>query len=158
MKKILLSLIRKYALQMNNQAFTLVDTLFAFSIFIMIIFMISPIFQVMLNNKVTKTRLQDMEWIVFCNQIKQEIHMSKKAEVISGKLVLTVDTQTVIYERYENTLRRRVNFAGNETLLQHVSEVSFTLLNNGISINVKDSSGKTYTVDLFSFIDWNLAA
>jgi competence protein ComGF len=149
---------KKNAFNLNSQAFTLVETLFAFSIFTILIFFISPIFHLILNNTDLKERLQIMEWEVFCSQIKKEIRMSDHAEVVAGNLVLTKDNQTIIYEKYNNVLRRRVNNTGHETLLQNVSQVEFTLLNNSISVYVKSKSGKEYTITIYSFLDWNISA
>lgn len=120
--------------------------------------MISPVFQLMLNNKGPKSRLQDMEWNVFCSQIKQEIHMSNKAEVVSGKLILSIDSQTVIYEKNGEFLRRQVDYSGNEILLQHISEVTFILHQNAVSISVKDLNGKEYSAQFFSFLHWEATA
>jgi competence protein ComGF len=139
---------KKNAFFLNNQAFTLVETLFAFSIFTMMIFFISPVFHIILNNTDLKERLQIMEWEVFCSQIKKEIRMSKNAEVVAGNLILTKDTQTVIYEKYNTALRRRVNNSGHEILLQNVSIVTFTLINHAISVYIKSLSGREFSITI----------
>lgn len=112
----------------------------------------------MLNNKNSQPRIQEMEWEVFCSQIKKEIRMSTRAEVVSGRLVLTEAPDTILYEKYGNNLRRRVNYTGNETLLQNVSEFTFTILNNAVKVTVKDLWGKEYSVVVYSLINWNAAS
>ncbi|MCM2531676.1 prepilin-type N-terminal cleavage/methylation domain-containing protein [Neobacillus pocheonensis] len=158
MKKIRFILIQKYAVSPNEQAFTLIEVLFAFSIFTIIAFFITPTLQIMLNSKGDQPRIQEMEWEVFCGQIKKEIRMSTHAEVVAGRLVLTDAPDTVIYEKYGNNLRRRVNYTGNETLLQNVSEYTFTIMNNSVKVTVKDIWGKEYAVSVYSLINWNAAS
>jgi competence protein ComGF len=142
----------------NEQAFTLIEVLFAFSIFTIIVFFMTPTLQIMLNNKGDEPRIQEMEWEVFCGQIKKEIRMSTHAEVVSGRLVLTEAPDTVIYEKYGNNLRRRVNYTGNETILQNVSEFTFTIFNNTVKVTVKDLWGKEYSVNVYSLINWNASS
>ncbi|KLT17446.1 competence protein comGF [Neobacillus vireti] len=139
----------------NEKAFTLLEVLFAFSIFTIIIFLITPVFQIILNNKGSQAQLQAMEWQVFCSQIKKEIRLSNRAEVISGRLILTKDTETVQYEQYGSNLRRRVNSTGHEVILQNVSRYSFTILNNAVKVVVTDLWGKEYSVIIYPLINWN---
>lgn len=141
----------------NERGFTLIDMLFAFSIFTIIIFFISPLFEIMLQSNELQKRLQVMEWEVFCSQIKKEIRMSTKAQVLNNSLVLTEDAGSVVYEKYDNVLRRRVNNTGHEVLLQNVSEVSFALMPGSIRITVKDLNSSDHMVNVYSFLDWNAA-
>jgi competence protein ComGF len=146
---------QKYALFLNENAFTLIEALFALSIFTIIVFFMTPIFQVMLKNIDAHASIQEMEWTVFCSQIKKEIRMSTNAEVVSGKLYLTKDADTIIYEKYDSNIRRRVNFTGHEIILQNVGEFTFTLLNSAVKVNVKDIWGNEYAVTAYSLINWN---
>lgn len=81
--------------------------------------------------------------------------MSTKAEVAGSSLVLTEDAGIVVFEKYENSLRRRVNYSGHEILLQNVSEASFTIVKNKVQITVKDENGKVYWGEIYPFLDWN---
>lgn len=116
-----------------------------------------PIFQIMLDEKDSEVRIQEMEWEIFCSQIKKEIRMSTRAEVISNRLILAQDSDTILYEKYGNNLRRRVNFTGHEIVLQNVSEFTFTLLNNAVKITVNDTWGNEHSVIAYSFVNWNPA-
>lgn len=119
-----------------------------------IVFFMVPVLQIVLDNKDSNGRLQDMEWDVFCSQIKKEIRISSKAEVVSGRLVLTNNNESINYEKYGSNLRRRVNSSGHETLLQNVSSVTFTRINNSVKIIVNDVWGKEYIVVVHSYIEW----
>jgi competence protein ComGF len=149
---------KKFAVYLNDNAFTLIETLFAFSLFILLIFFMSPIFQLVLNNEEVEGRLQEMEWDIFCSQIKKEINMSERAEVMGGRLFLTKDNQTISYEKYYDLLRRRVNNSGHDVLLQNVSEVTFTLVNNAVKIFVKSLDGDEFMITIYAFPTWNTSA
>jgi competence protein ComGF len=138
----------------NEKAFTLLEVLFAFSIFSTIVFFMIPLLQIIEDTKDSNGKLQEMEWEVFCSQVKKEIHISSKVEVISGRLVLTNNNETINYEKYGSNIRRRVNSTGNETLLQNVSVVTFTRIGNSVEIIVVDVWGKEYSVVVHSYIRW----
>lgn len=146
---------RIFAAQLNDQGFTLVETLFAFSVFLIIVFFISPLFQIMLANRDLNIHLQKMEWDVFCSQIKFELHSSLNVVIASeDKLIITSNEGTITYERYNNTLRRQVYETGHEILLQHVAKVAFSPIKNGVIVTVTDLTGQDYRVTVHSFLDW----
>jgi competence protein ComGF len=145
---------QKNAPPLSEQGFTLLEVMFAFSIFTTIVFFLTPVLQIILNNENAEVRLQEMEWEVFCSQIKKEIRSVARAEVVSGRLVLTNNNETIYYEKFGTNLRRRVNSSGHEVLLQNVMEVTFTHLKNAVKINVRDSWGHDYAVIIHSYIDW----
>lgn len=152
--KVFLNKKQKLVLLQNEQAFTLLEVLFAFSIFTTIIFFLTPAIQVLLNHSDSQERLQEMEWQVFCSQIKKEIRVSSNVEVLSGKLVITNQNETVYYEKYTQNLRRRVNSTGHEVALQNVSSVNFIRENNAVKIVITDIWGNEYSTRIHSFIQW----
>lgn len=152
--KVFLNKKQKLVLLQNEQAFTLLEVLFAFLIFTTIIFFLTPVLQVLLNHSDSQERLQEMEWQVFCSQIKKEIRMSSNVEVLSGKLVLTNQNEKVYYEKYTQNLRRRVNSTGHEVALQNVSSVNFIRENNAVKIVITDIWGNEYSTRIHSFIQW----
>lgn len=145
---------QKYAVKSNETGFTLIEVLLALSMLLIIVFFMGPIFQTILQNQASQKALQSMEWEVFCMQMKKEIRLSSKAEVVSGRLILTKDGETVYYEKYGSYLRRRVNSLGHEILLQNVSNYSFTKMPNRILVTVTDLKGKNYSVTAYSLVDW----
>ncbi|WP_235749718.1 competence type IV pilus minor pilin ComGF [Neobacillus bataviensis] len=144
----------KFAVSLNDNAFTLIEVLIAFSIFSTIIFFMAPIFQIILNTKANDNKLQAMEWEVFCSQIKIEIRLASSVSVVSDRLILNKGTETVQYEKYGTNLRRRVNSTGHEIILQNVSQFSFSVINNTVKVTVTDSWGKEYSVTCYPFVNW----
>jgi competence protein ComGF len=139
----------------SEKAFTLIEVLIAFSIFTIIIFFMTPVFQIILNKEGSQAVLQAMEWEVFCSQIKEEIRLSNRADVISGRLFLTKDTEIVQYEKYGTNLRRRVGSTGHEIILRNISHYSFTIVNNAVRITVIDIWGQEYSVIVYALVNWN---
>lgn len=147
---------QRYALSPNEGAFTLIEALLSLSIFTLIVTFTIPVFQIMLINIDSHTSVQEMEWEVFCSQIKKEIRMCSHAEIVSGRLFLTKDADTVIYEQYGSNIRRRVNSTGHEIILQNVANVTFSLFNNSVKINVTDIWAHDYSLIAFSLFQWNV--
>jgi competence protein ComGF len=129
--------------------------LFAFLVFTIIIFFISPLLSVLVQRNTPAKRLQEMEWDIFSSQIKKEIRMSTKVQVVNNRLILTEDMGSITIEKYENILRRRVNNTGHEVLLQNIAEVNFTLLPNTVRIALKDLNQREYMINVPSFLNWS---
>jgi competence protein ComGF len=129
--------------------------LFAFLVFTIIIFFISPLLSVLVQRNTPAKRLQEMEWDIFSSQIKKEIRMSTKVQVVNNRLILTEDMGSITIEKYENILRRRVNNTGHEVLLQNIAEVNFTLLPNTVRIAIKDLNQREYMINVPSFLNWS---
>lgn len=142
---------------LNEKAFTLIEVLIAFSILSTIVFFMSPVFHILLNQNNMQIELQSMEWEVFCSQATQEITTVSRAEVVSGRLILTKGSDTIQYEKNGTNLRRRVNSAGNEIILQNVAQSSFSIVNNAVRIRVVDLWGHEYSLTAFSFLKWGTA-
>lgn len=146
---------RIFADQLNEHGFTLVETLFAFSVFLIIVFFISPLFQIMLADRDLNVHLQKMEWDVFCSQINFELHSSLNVVIArEDKLIITSNIGTVTYEKYNHSLRRQVYEMGHEILLQNVAKVAFSPIKNGVIVTVTDLTGQDYRVAVHSFLDW----
>jgi len=143
------------ATYLNEKGFTLIEALTALSVFLLLIFFLSPVFHIVLNKQDISNQIQQMEWTVFCSQVQKEIMTCSKGEVIGSKLMLTKDTDSILYEKYGTSLRRRVNLTGHEILLQNVQEVSFVRLKNGIMLTVTDLKGKVFSATFHSVINWD---
>jgi competence protein ComGF len=106
---LLLLIKQRCALPRNEKGFTLIEALFALSVFSILIFYMTPMLQILLINIDSKPDIQRLEWEVFGSQVKKEIRSCSRAQVISGKLYLTKEPDTIVYEKYGNNLRRRLN-------------------------------------------------
>lgn len=137
---------------LNNKGFTLVETLFAFSIFCLVASFLPLTVRIIMDNKPVEIRVQRLEWEVFVSQIKKEIRMSSKITVTNQTIALERDGQIIIYERYGSNLRKRVDNKGHEILLQQVDVFQFDKLLNGVRIRLTDRYGHEYREEIRSII------
>ncbi|WP_316569622.1 competence type IV pilus minor pilin ComGF [Neobacillus sp. YIM B06451] len=145
----------RFADLLNERGFSLAEMLIALGTFCLIAYLLLPaVLVIASNNSHAGHRLQEMEWDVFLNQAKKEVRISSSAEVVSGRLILKNGNDTIIYEKYGNLLRRRVNFSGHEVLIQKIASASFSRNGQTITIFIKDLNGKEYRGRIQSFVNW----
>jgi competence protein ComGF len=135
-----------------NNGFTLTEALLGLSAFCVLATLLPLLFQLLLGIDRADPRLQEMQWEVFTSQIKKEIRMSQKIEPQSTRLLLTKDSNIILYELFGTNLRRRFNFTGNEILLQNVNSIRFTSIKNGVGIEIEDMWKNKYAFQVHSFI------
>nr|WP_274855758.1 competence type IV pilus minor pilin ComGF [Bacillus methanolicus] len=142
---------------MNNKGYTMLEMLFAFSIFCLIVSFVPIFFKIVIHEESLNRRLAMMEWEVFVSQVKKEIRMSDRLQISGSKLFLEKDGKLILYEMYGENLRRRVDFLGHEILLQQVQSIHFQKLQNGVQITVTDKGGTEKTTAILSFIEMEVA-
>lgn len=137
---------------LNNLGFTMLEMLYAFSIFLLIVAFIPLSFKFLFQNERFEARTQTMEWDVFINQLKKEVRLSDDVAVLSGRLILQKNGQEVLYEKYRTSIRRRVNFTGHEVVLQQIDSVQFNKLKDGVMITVEDMFNQSYSAKVYSYL------
>ena len=70
----------------------------------------TPLFQIMLNNKDSQAELQVHGVGSILQPDKKRNSDHSRAEVLSGRLILTKQTETIQYEKYGTNIRRRSEF------------------------------------------------
>ncbi|WP_318508427.1 competence type IV pilus minor pilin ComGF [Bacillus sp. T3] len=140
--------LNKFVKNQNDRGFTLVEMLFAFSIFSMIVILLPLMVQLLIQDQPLEKRIQHFEWEVFISQMKKELRMSQKITVVNQRIQLEKDGQIIIYEKYGTTLRRRVDGKGHEIILQQVAAFQFTRLPNGVFVSVEDYFGNKYQEEI----------
>lgn len=138
--------------QYGEQGFTMLEMLFSFTIFCVIVTLF-PTFIGMVLQGPTDSRLQRFEWEVFVSQIKKEIRFVDQLYVEGNIVYLQKESDIVTYELYQDKLRRRVNGMGHEVLLQNVANIRFEEIVNGVQLTVTDHRENIYQAQLRSFID-----
>ncbi|WP_257987838.1 MULTISPECIES: competence type IV pilus minor pilin ComGF [Bacillus] len=139
-------------LLLSNKGFTMLEMLYAFAVFLIIVSFVPLSYKLILNDESMGSRLQTMEWEVFASQAKKEIRMSERIEIQGDKLLIGKGGSIISYEKYGSKIRRRVDNAGHEILLQNVATVEFKGLPQGVVILVKDIYGREYSLSANSFI------
>jgi competence protein ComGF len=150
--KTIVKQIRGYV-NIGNKGYTLMEALLGLAAFCLIAVLIPLSFHVLSGVNLVNSRHQAMQWEVFSSQIKKEIRMSQRIDPQINRLLLTKDTVTITYELSGSNLRRRVNFTGNEILLQNVKSVRFESLKNGVVIKVEDIWDRNYIFSARSYLN-----
>ncbi|RSD27482.1 competence protein comGF [Mesobacillus subterraneus] len=135
----------------NERGFTMLEMVISLAFFMIIVSMLPIGFSLLLNNSAAELGIRQMEWEVFSSQVKKEIRTAEQIMVQPDKLLLTVNGQTVLYEKYGSGIRRRVNYQGHEILVQSILTCSFQNIIDGVEITAVDLNGKTRSVRVHQF-------
>jgi competence protein ComGF len=126
----------------RENGFTLLDTLFSFSIFLFILFLIPGL----LHTSQLDTIETPYEIEVFFEQANRDVRMAKESFTNDSKLtLLTANNETISYDLYYSVLRRQVNGTGYEVMLQTIQSVEFSKVLNGVNIQILDIKNLSYT-------------
>ncbi|MEL0538886.1 competence type IV pilus minor pilin ComGF [Staphylococcus debuckii] len=118
----------------NNKflAFTLIETLFAFSIFCLALSLIPPLFQSVnaLNNQINDTALINFEF--FSQDITRELNeiSIKNIEIDNNHLIAKKKGRLINYTFTKEKIYKTVDGKGNITLLQNIKDFKLTKINN----------------------------
>lgn len=144
---------KKVFVNIGNKGFTLTEALLGLVAFCMIATLTPVAYQLLHRVDHINVSLQEMQWEVFSSQIKKEIRMSQLIDAQSNRLLLTKDSDTILYELSGTNVRRRLNFTGNETLLQNIKSIRFEAIKNGTLINAQDIWNNHYSVSVRAYIN-----
>lgn len=129
----------------------MLEMLLSLMLFLVIASMLPIGMKIILDDRLTETGISRMEWAVFSSQIKKEIRTADQLTVQPDKLMMKVNGQTVLYERYASSMRRRVNYQGHELLIQNLSSFKFEKMIDGVLIEAVDLNGTDYYVTVRQF-------
>ncbi|WP_400242350.1 competence type IV pilus minor pilin ComGF [Niallia sp. JL1B1071] len=142
----------KHLMVFNTKGYILMEMLLCFFIFSIILSLLIVPLKHMLNRQVSETELQDMEWEVFILELKKEAKIAQNIDVSNNKLLLYVDGRVVTYEKYESSIRRRVDSTGHEVALQGVKNVDFKRDKNGFRVEVINQFAKKKDASIISYL------
>lgn len=122
----------------SQRGFTLLNTLFAFAVFLLMISFLPYVIKLVKTEIPVTSHKMD----VFFAYIQKEIVSARQLSTSGSTLYLNMDDGTsVSYEKYSTNIRRTVNGVGNEILLQNVYDVHYELVENGVIVTV-EAAGK----------------
>jgi competence protein ComGF len=148
-----LETLKRVYVSFGNKGFTMSEALVGLAAFCLMAAILPISINLFSTVEQINPRLQAMQMQVFTSQIKKEVRMSQIIDPQSSRLFLKKDSDTIIYELSGTNVRRRVNFSGNEILLQNVNKLQFEPIRNGVIVKVEDSWNKKYAFSIRSFID-----
>lgn len=133
----------------NERGFTFLEMLVSLSVFMLILTFFVGLLALIKEPKTDG--INKLEWEVFIQQAKLEINQSTQVSNLNSTLKFSKNNgETVTYELYGTSIRRRVNGTGHEILLQNVSGVRYEMLINGVAIETIDKHNNVFKSQLFS--------
>lgn len=118
----------------KEAGFTILNMLFAFAVFLLLISFFP------LAIKVMKTEIPTTPYSVdlFFEYIQNDIVQAKELSVSGSSLYLRMENgSTILYQKYNTNIRRQVNELGNEILLQNVNNVHYEVVSNGVFVSIE---------------------
>lgn len=118
----------------EEQGFTLLHFLFAFSIFMLIV----SFFPILI--KLAAYEKSDIQYntALFFEFLQAEIVEADQLSTSGSTLYLYFrDGRVVSYQKYNTNIRRQVNGVGNEIFIQDVQDIDYMLVENGVIVSVK---------------------
>lgn len=149
--RIMLNSSKKSAHLQNDRGFTMAEMLLSVLLFSLIASMLPLGMKIILDHRAADSVERKMEWEVFSSQVKREIRSAQQLTVQPDKLLMKVDEQVILYEKYASSMRRRVDFQGHEILMQNLSSFSFSNMADGVEIKARDLNGTDYSVRVHQF-------
>ncbi|MFD2681236.1 competence type IV pilus minor pilin ComGF [Bacillus seohaeanensis] len=135
----------------NSRGFTLVEALLSFCIFLTISF---SLLICMKGLHVVEEKLippQYYEWNLFRDSFRTEFRGATLGGIAEDSISFYVDNKEVLYEKYADSIRRRVNRKGHEIVLQKINEVNFSMRKNGVQMEVEFTNGEKAVSRLYNY-------
>lgn len=118
----------------KQAGFTMLNMLFAFAVFLLVVSFFPFVFKVMKTEISTTSYKVDL----FFEHIRNDIVQAKELSISDGSLYLRMENGNRIrYQKYNTNIRRQVNEVGNEILLQNVDNIHYEIVSNGVVVSVK---------------------
>jgi len=141
----------------NENGFTLLETLFSFVIFLIIVSISTSSLTGFIHRNNQYESLNRLEWDNFIKEVQKEANKSIGYTIYSEMLVFEDRYHVQIsYRKYATIIRRQKLNTGHEIVLQNVSSLIFK--RNGkqkILVKVVDQNGVSYEKNVRLFTDQN---
>jgi competence protein ComGF len=134
----------------NQEGYTLLHALFTLSIFLVVA---SSIPAVLTGFSMIERKLDpsiDYEWNLFIHQFRLEFRGAEDIGVTNSSITFTKNGEEILYEKYGNHLRRRVNKKGHEIVLGPLDELELHSVRNGVEI-LMGAEGESQTGRFFTY-------
>ncbi|WP_299738359.1 competence type IV pilus minor pilin ComGF [uncultured Rossellomorea sp.] len=150
-KKEISGLMKYVSPWVNNKGYTLIESLLSFTIFCMISLCIPLIMNGFSTIKNDLVPPHYYEWNLFNESLRYELWRGESVEITPDKISFMVNGESISYEKYNQSLRRRVNNRGHEVVLQAVDSFSFASIIQGVHLDLEFVGGERVEGEFFYF-------
>ncbi|WP_179885009.1 competence type IV pilus minor pilin ComGF [Bacillus sp. AFS015802] len=150
MRHVCVTIPKRYVYQRKDErGFTLIEALLNFSLFCMISFSLPFVMKGFFIIKHELVPPRYYEWNLFSESIRKELREADAVVVMPQQISFVVEGETILYEKYNQSIRRRVNNRGHEIVLQEVSQFTFSSINQGVHMELEFAGGEKVEGDFF---------
>lgn len=89
----------------------------------------------------TQSAAEELSTQHFLYFLRDEVLQASEVSAINDKLELVIDDKTILVEKYNQVIRRRVDRQGNEILLRYVKNIKFSPRSFGILVEIEMLEG-----------------
>ncbi|WP_341356586.1 competence type IV pilus minor pilin ComGF [Rossellomorea sp. y25] len=150
-KKEISGLMKYVSPWVDNKGYTLIESLLSFTIFCMISLCIPLIMNGFSTIKNDLVPPHYYEWNLFNESLRYELWRGESVEITPDKISFMVNGESISYEKYNQSLRRRVNNRGHEVVLQAVDSFSFASIIQGVHLDLEFVGGERVEGEFFYF-------
>jgi competence protein ComGF len=151
MIKIQMTSMKYVSRRMDEKGFTLIEALLSFSLFCMISLSIPLMMKGFSTIKNDLVPPRYYEWNLFYESVRNEIRKADAIEIMPQHISFVVDGETILYEKYNQSIRRRVNNRGHEIVLQAVDQFTFASIHEGVHLDLEFEGGEKVEGNFFYF-------
>lgn len=91
------------------------------------------------------------EWNLFNESLRNELWKGESIVITPDKVSFLVSGESISYEKYNQSIRRRVNNQGHEVVLQSVDSFSFASIIQGVHMDLEFVGGEKVEGEFFYF-------
>ncbi|MCR8847122.1 competence type IV pilus minor pilin ComGF [Rossellomorea sp. SC111] len=137
--------------RMDEKGFTLIEALLSFSLFCIISLSIPLMMKGFSTIKHDLVPPRYYEWNLFHESVRSELRKANDVKVLPNQISFVIDGETILYEKYSQSIRRRVNNRGHEIVLQSVDQFTFDVIHQGVHLDLEFDSGEKVEGKFFYF-------
>ncbi|BCB04716.1 competence type IV pilus minor pilin ComGF [Bacillus sp. KH172YL63] len=137
--------------RMNDKGYTLIEAMISFTIFIMISISIPLVMKCFSTIKQDMVPPHYYEWNLFNESLRNELWGGRNVLVTSDKISFTLNNKRISYEKYQGSVRRRVDQKGHEVVLQSVKAFKFSPVRKGVHMDVEFEGDEKAEAALYYF-------
>lgn len=137
---------------LNEKGFTLLELLFSLVTFLAVTALVLQLVTSIYTAGRKDSGVQPKEWEIFIGQLKRQVNIANGMEAGGGKIHLLIRGQLIEIQQYQDKVRRLVDGAGHDVMLQHAASFTAKKEGGGLLVSVTDLEGKIYAAQIYPLV------
>ncbi|MGR3765002.1 competence type IV pilus minor pilin ComGF [Rossellomorea sp. NS-SX7] len=141
----------------NDEGFTLLDALMSLLVFSIISLSFPMIMKAFVTIKSESVPPRYYEWNLFSESLRSELWGGVNIMVSPERFSFEKGGELITYERYQNSIRRKVNDRGHEVVLQSIHSITFSQVPQGVKVEIDFQKGERVESEFYYFNKENMS-